>query len=74
LFKDLKQKYPEGVQAFAAHNGSFPWFKEHSDFHIVKMSGEAASRDAEAVKTFLEWLQTFINEAQYLAVTILNVD
>jgi hypothetical protein len=60
LFKDLKRKYPEGVQAFAANSGWFPWFKERSDFHIVKMSGEAASRDVEAVKKFLERLQRLL--------------
>jgi hypothetical protein len=37
LFEDLKEKYPEGVQAFAASNEWFSRFKERLGFHNIKI-------------------------------------
>jgi hypothetical protein len=66
LFEDVKGKYPEGVQAFAASSGWFSRFTERSGFHNLKAFGEPASGNVEKANKFPEWLQKVICEGPYL--------
>jgi hypothetical protein len=57
LFEDIKAKYPGGTQTFSASRGWSQCFRNRAGFHNVKVSGEAASGDAEAAQQYPEWLK-----------------
>jgi hypothetical protein len=54
VFEDVKGKYPEGVQAFAASSGWFSRFKERYGFLNVRVFGQSASGNVEGAKKLPE--------------------
>jgi hypothetical protein len=74
LYADIKGKRQDVLQTFVASNGWFNRFKNRAGFHNVKVSGEAASGDAEAAQMFPDVLKDIINEGGYTAEPVFNVD
>lgn len=59
---------------FKASSGWFANFKKRHDFHNIKMIGEAASADTEAARKFPDLLRKTLEEGQYTAKQVFNVD
>ncbi|XP_066950700.1 tigger transposable element-derived protein 1-like [Macrobrachium rosenbergii] len=75
LFDELKKNYDDNHnKSFVASAGWFHRFKNHHNFHSVKISGEAASADAEGAAKFKDILQKIVIDEGYLPEQIFNVD
>lgn len=80
LFSDVKQRLGESStsvdepQTFTASHGWFSRFKERANLHNVKVVGEAASADEEAVRTFAATLAPLIADENYSLEQVFNVD
>ncbi|MEE6509715.1 hypothetical protein FKM82_027427 [Ascaphus truei] len=69
LYEDIKQQHGEGTteETFTASKGWFMRFKERANLHNIKVTGEAASADKEAAKTFPVTLAKIIEDGGYCA-------
>ena len=59
---------------FKASSGWFANFRRRHGFHNIKMTGEAASADHEAARKFPELLRRTLEDGQYTAQQVFNVD
>ncbi|XP_066471494.1 tigger transposable element-derived protein 1-like isoform X2 [Tiliqua scincoides] len=73
LFEDVKGKFDNPDVKFMASNGWFNRFKMRSNFHSVKVSGEAGT-DHKAAEMYPDVLKKIIEEGGYTAQQIFNVD
>lgn len=64
----------EEAKNFQASRGWFDNFKKRQGFHNIKMTGEAASADAEAAKLYPDILKKILEEGEYSAKQVFNVD
>ncbi|XP_018430489.1 PREDICTED: tigger transposable element-derived protein 1-like [Nanorana parkeri] len=73
IFEDLKKK-EGGDETFLASKGWFMRFKSRTKCPSVKVTGEAASADAEAAAAFPAEFQAVVREGHYPSDLIFNVD
>lgn len=73
LFEDVKGKFDNPDVKFMASNGWFNRFKMRSNFHNVKVSGEAGI-DHKAAETYPGVIKKIIEDGGYTAQQIFNVD
>ncbi|MEE6460213.1 hypothetical protein FKM82_000895 [Ascaphus truei] len=73
---DIKQQHGQGTteETFTASKGWFMRFKERANLHNIKVTGEAASADEKAAKTFPVTLVKIIEDGGYCARQVVNVD
>ena len=64
LFDEIQQK-EGGNETFAASKGWFVRFKQRSQIHCIKISGEAASADIEATCTFTAEFKKIIEDNDF---------
>ncbi|MEE6457969.1 hypothetical protein FKM82_000130 [Ascaphus truei] len=76
LYEDIKHQHGEGstVEMFTASRGWFMRFKERANLHNIKVTGEAASADEEAAKTFPVTLARIIEDGGYCARQVFNAE
>ncbi|XP_069611020.1 tigger transposable element-derived protein 1-like [Ranitomeya imitator] len=76
LFEALKRQKGEGSESeeFVASRGWFMRFKDRANFHNIKVQGEAASADEKAATEFPKALAEIIEEGDYCAQQVFNVD
>jgi hypothetical protein len=55
-----------GNETFSASKGWFTTFKQRSQIHCIKISGEAASADIEATRTFTAEFKKIIEDNEEL--------
>ncbi|XP_045137188.1 tigger transposable element-derived protein 1-like [Portunus trituberculatus] len=74
LFEALKQEKGEGSESEVASSGWFMRFKARTNYHNLKVQGEAASGDEKAASEFPKALAEIIKEGGYSAHQVFNVD
>jgi len=72
LFDEIQQK-EGGNETFTASKGQFARFKQHSQIHCIKISGEAASGDNQATCTFTTEIKK-ITEDDFPPDLVFNMD
>ncbi|KAM6471896.1 uncharacterized protein PHA67_002618 isoform 2-T2 [Liasis olivaceus] len=74
LFQRVKEKNNEVEEIFNASVGWFDRFKNRVQLRNVKMAGEAASANEDAVSKYLDVLKKIIEDGRYTDQQIFNVD
>ncbi|XP_047473466.1 tigger transposable element-derived protein 1-like [Penaeus chinensis] len=75
IYKDLLEEDEEDkAKKFNASSGWFARFKKRYGFHNLKMTGEAASADVGAAKTYPATLKKIIEEGGYTSKQSFNID
>jgi len=69
----FKQK-EGGDGTYNASKGWFESFKQHSQIHCIKISGEAASADIEATRAFTAEFKKIIEDGDFPPDLVFNVD
>jgi len=72
LFDETQQK--GGNETFNASKGWFARFKQHSQIHCIKISGEAAGADIEAIRSFTAEFKKIIEDNDFPPDLVFNVD
>jgi len=63
-----------GNKTFTASKGWFARFKQHSQIHSIKISGEAVSADIEATHTFTAKFKKITEDNDFPPDLVFNVD
>ena len=61
-------------ETFTASNGCFARFKQRSQIHCIKISGETASADIEATRAFTAEFKKIIADKDFPPDLVFNVD
>ncbi|XP_066547533.1 tigger transposable element-derived protein 1-like [Amia ocellicauda] len=73
IYERLQHQDPE-AKLFLASAGWFERFKMRHGFHNLKVTGEGAAADQIAADEFSSLLQTAVNEGDYDARQVFNID
>jgi len=73
LFGEIEQK-ESGNETFTASKVWFASFKQRSQIHCIKISGEAVSADIEATHAFTAEIKKITEENGFPVDLVFNVD